>query len=125
MTAVGELCTLRRPVALGDVAGIAPRILASARRERESWGLGWICPNPPAFLVGLGRCRLDQTFSYDGKKKKRGHSLVNLAFCFSIPGKYDLHLSQVSLINIHKEDKQTKQAGKKGGRLRRHSPGDV
>lgn len=42
-------------------------------------------------------------------------SARNLIFfsCFSLAGKYDLRLSQVSLINIQKEDKQTKEAGRK------------
>lgn len=35
---------------------------------------------------------------------------------FSLPGKYDLHLSQVPLINIHEGDEQTKQAERKKGR---------
>lgn len=40
--------------------------------------------------------------------------MLNFLFSrFSLPGKYDLHLSQVSLINIHKEDKQTKQVEKR------------
>lgn len=40
-----------------------------------------------------------------------------LFFCFSLPGKYDLHLTQLSLINIQKEDKQPKQA--RGGERRK------